>query len=139
MTKKLVYVTRKVHFNGAHKLYNPKWSEEKNDEVFGKCANKNWHGHNFDLFVTVKGIPNEETGFVMDLKKLKIILQDKVTSKLDHRNFNTDVEFLQGVMPSIENIVVKIWEQIEPEIPEGASLHSIKLYETENQYVEYFG
>ena len=139
MSEKLVYVTRKVHFNGAHKLFNPNWSEEKNNEVFGKCANKNWHGHNFDLFVTVKGVPNPDTGFVMDLKKLKVVLQDKVTSKLDHKNFNTDVDFLLGVMPSIENIVVKIWEQIEPEMPVGATLHCIKLYETENQYVEYYG
>ena len=135
----MVYVTRKVHFNGAHKLYNPKWTEEQNDEVFGKCASKNWHGHNFDLFVTVKGLPNPDTGFVMDLKKLKIILKDKVVAKLDHKNFNVDVDFLRDVMPSIENIVMKIWEQIEGELPEGATLHRIKLYETENQYVEYYG
>ncbi|MBT6235308.1 MAG: 6-carboxytetrahydropterin synthase [Bacteroidetes bacterium] len=135
----MVYVTRKVHFNGAHKLYNPKWSEEKNEEVFGKCANKNWHGHNFDMYVTVKGTPNEDTGFVMDLKKLKIILTDKIVSKLDHSNFNLDVDFLKDVMPSIENIVMKIWEQIVPELPDGVTLHCIKLYETENQYVEYYG
>lgn len=139
MAEKLVYVTRKVHFNGAHKLFNPNWTEEQNEAVFGKCANKNWHGHNFDLFVTVKGIPNPDTGFVMDLKKLKVILQDKVVAKLDHSNFNMDVDFLLGVMPSIENIAMKIWEQIEPDLPENASLHCIKLYETENQYVEYYG
>jgi 6-pyruvoyltetrahydropterin/6-carboxytetrahydropterin synthase len=126
MSEKLVYVTRKVHFNGAHKLFNPNWTEEQNDEVFGKCANKNWHGHNFDLFV-------------MDLKKLKIVLEQKVVSKLDHKNFNLDVDFLKDVMPSIENIVMKIWEQIENEMPEGATLHCIKLYETENQFVEYYG
>jgi 6-pyruvoyltetrahydropterin/6-carboxytetrahydropterin synthase len=135
----MVYVTRKVHFNGAHKLFNPNWTEEQNDEVFGRCANKNWHGHNFDLYVTVKGIPNPDTGFVMDLKKLKVILEDKVVSKLDHKNFNLDVFFLKDVMPSIENIVIKIWEQIENELPLGATLHCIKLYETENQYVEYYG
>ncbi len=139
MSNKLVYVTRKVHFNGAHKLYNPNWTVEQNDEVFGKCANENWHGHNFDLYVTVKGLPDPDTGFVMDLKKLKLILQDKVVSKLDHKNFNLDVDFLENVMPSIENIVVKIWEQIENELPKRASLHCIKLYETENQYVEYYG
>lgn len=139
MSEKLVYVTRRVHFNGAHKLYNPKWSEEKNEEVFGKCANKNWHGHNFDLFVTVKGCPNPDTGFVMDLKKLKIILQEKVVSKLDHSNFNLDVDFLKDVMPSIENIAMKIWEEIAIELPSGVQLHSVKLYETDNQYVEYFG
>ena len=135
----MVYVTRKVHFNGAHKLYNPKWSEEKNEEVFGRCANKNWHGHNFDMYVTVKGNPNPDTGFVMDLKKLKVILNDKVVSKLDHSNFNVDVDFLKGVMPSIENIVMKIWEQILPELPADVHLHCIKLYETENQFVEYYG
>jgi len=135
----MVYVTRKVHFNGAHKLFNPNWTVEQNDAVFGKCANSNWHGHNFDLYVTVKGMPNPDTGFVMDLKKLKIILEDKVVSKLDHKNFNLDVDFLKDVMPSIENIVMKIWEQIESEMPAGAVLHCIKLYETENQYVEYYG
>jgi 6-pyruvoyltetrahydropterin/6-carboxytetrahydropterin synthase len=139
MASKLVYVTRKVRFNGAHKLYNPKWSEAKNEEVFGKCANKNWHGHNFELFVTVKGMPNEDTGFVMDLKRLKIVLNNKVVDKLDHSNFNMDVDFLKDVMPSIENIAIKIWEQLEPELPEGVELHCIKLYETENQYVEYYG
>jgi 6-pyruvoyltetrahydropterin/6-carboxytetrahydropterin synthase len=87
----------------------------------------------------VKGVPDPDTGFVMDLKKLKIVLQDKVVSKLDHKNFNLDVDFLKGVMPSIENIVIKIWEQIEDEMPEGSTLHCIKLYETENQYVEYYG
>ena len=108
MSGKQVYVTRKMHFNGAHKLYNPSWSEEKNDEVFGRCANKNWHGHNFDLYVTVKGMPHPDTGFVMDLKKLKIIVKDRVVSKLDHQNFNLDVDFLKDVMPSIENIAIKI-------------------------------
>jgi 6-pyruvoyltetrahydropterin/6-carboxytetrahydropterin synthase len=135
----MVYVTRKVHFNGAHKLYNPKWSEEQNDAVFGKCASKNWHGHNFEMYVTVMGKPYPDSGFVMELKKLKVILQDKVVSKLDHRNFNLDVDFLIDVMPSIENIVMKIWEEILPELPADVQLHCIKLYETENQYVEYYG
>ena len=94
MSDKQVFVTRKMHFNGAHKLYNPSWTEEKNEEVFGRCANKNWHGHNFDLYVTVKGVPRPDTGFVMDLKKLKIILKDRVVSKLDHQNFNLDVEII---------------------------------------------
>lgn len=139
MSGKQVYVTRKMHFNGAHKLYNPSWSEEKNDEVFGRCANKNWHGHNFDLYVTVKGVPHPDTGFVMDLKKLKIIVKDRVVSKLDHQNFNLDVDFLKDVMPSIENIAIKIWEQLKDQLPENAQLHCIKLYETENQFVEYYG
>lgn len=137
--KRTVYVTRKVHFNAAHKLYNPAWSEEKNAAVFGKCANTNWHGHNFDLLVTVKGSPDVETGFVMDLKKLKIILDEKVVQKLDHNNLNMDVDFLLGIMPSIENLVIKIWEQIEPELPEHAQLHCVKLLETDKQFAEYFG
>ena len=138
-SKRMVYVTRKMHFNAAHKLYNPAWDEEKNNEVFGKCANRNWHGHNFDLYVTVKGVPNENTGFVMDLKKLKVVLEEKVVSKLDHSNLNMDVDFLENIMPSIENIAIKIWDQIVNDLPSGVELHCVKLFETENQYVEYFG
>ena len=134
-----MYITRKAHFNAAHKLYNEAWSEEKNAEVFGKCANRNWHGHNFDLFVTVKGEPDPETGFVMDLKKLKDIMEENVIQKLDHNNLNIDVDFLSGVLPSIENIAYAIWEQIEKDLPADVELHCVKLYETENQFVEYYG
>jgi 6-pyruvoyltetrahydropterin/6-carboxytetrahydropterin synthase len=137
-SSKLLYITRKVHFNAAHKLYNPAWSPEKNDEVFGKCANENWHGHNFELFVTVKGSSNPETGFVMDLKDLKQIIQTHVVEKLDHKNINLDVDFMSGQLASIENLVVAIWGQLEPHI-EGCQLHCIKLVETRNNYVEYFG
>ncbi len=135
---KLLYITRKEHFNAAHKLYNPNWSEEKNEEVFGRCANKNWHGHNFELFVTVKGYPDPETGFVIDLKVLKKIIREEVTDQLDHRNINEDVPFMKGKMASIENIVVGIWNQIEPHL-QNCKLHCIKLYETQNNYVEYYG
>ena len=135
---KILYVTRRVHFNAAHKLYNPSWSEEKNDEVFGKCANKNWHGHNFELFVTVKGAPNPDTGFVIDLKVLKDIINKHVVDKLDHKNLNMDVDFMEGKLASIENLVVEIWAQLEPHIT-GCELHCIKLIETENNYVEYYG
>jgi len=135
---RLLYITRKEHFNAAHKLYNPKWTEEENDAVFGKCANKNWHGHNFNLFVTVKGTPNPDTGFIIDLKVLKKIINDKVIEKLDHRNLNEDVDFMTGQMASIENLSVAIWEQIEPELT-NCELHCIKLYETDNNYVEYYG
>jgi len=134
----VVYITRKEHFNAAHKLFRPDWSEQKNDEVFGKCANANWHGHNFDLFVTVKGIPDPETGFVINLKHLSNLLKLEVVDKLDHKNLNLDVDFLFGQMPSIENIVIAIWNQIENKII-GGQLYSIKLYETENNFVEYFG
>ena len=132
------YITRKEHFNAAHRLYVDKWTEEKNFEVFGKCANKNWHGHNFTLFVTVKGTPDPDTGFIVDLKDLSTLIQEKVIDKLDHNNLNMDVDFLKGIMPSIENIVMAIWQQLDPYI-QGGKLHRIKLIETENNYVEYFG
>lgn len=135
----LAYITRRLHFNAAHKLYNPNWTEEQNDAVFGKCANKNWHGHNFELFVTVKGIPNPDTGFIIDLKKLKDIVEEYVVDVVDHSNLNIDVPFMEGVLPSIENMAMKFWEQIEPHLPEEVSLHCIKLYETHNQLVEYYG
>ena len=136
--KKTVYITRKEHFNAAHKLYNPKWSEAENEAFFGKCANKNYHGHNFDLYVTVKGVAHEDTGMVMDLKKLKLVIKEHVIDKLDHMNINEDVDFMKGQLASIENIVVAIWEILEPFIENG-KLHCIKLIETERNYVEYFG
>jgi 6-pyruvoyltetrahydropterin/6-carboxytetrahydropterin synthase len=139
MRRHITYITRKEHFNAAHKLYNPNWSEEKNEAMFGKCANHNWHGHNFDLYVTVKGVANPETGFVVDLKQLKRIINEYIITELDHKNLNLDVPFLQDVMPSIENIIVAIWERLEPVLPEGCSLHKITLYETPNNFVEYFG
>jgi 6-pyruvoyltetrahydropterin/6-carboxytetrahydropterin synthase len=136
----MIYITRKEHFNAAHKLARPEWSKEKNEEVFGKCANVNWHGHNFNLYVTVKGIPSEVTGFVMDLKLLSAIIREHVTEKLDHKNLNLDVDFMIGIMPSTENLAMKIWEQLAQVIHNhGCELHSIKLFETENNYVEYFG
>ena len=135
----MVYLTRAEHFNAAHKLYNPSWSKEKNDEVFGKCANDNWHGHNYELFVTVKGEPDPDTGFLVDAKKLSIIINEHVVDKLDHRNLNLDVDFMQGKMCSSENLVIEIWNQLQPHLPHGIQLHHIKLYETPRIYVEYFG
>ncbi len=135
----MVYITRIEHFNAAHKLYNPKWSKEKNESVFGKCANENWHGHNFELYVTIKGIPDPETGFVFDVKRLSIIIKDHVIEKLDHKNLNEDVDFMSGKLCSIENLVMGIWEQLNPHIPEGIELHSLKLYETPRIFAEYFG
>lgn len=136
--QKIVYITRRERFNAAHKLYNPKWSEEANEAFFGKCANKFYHGHNFELFVTIKGISDPETGMVMDLKKLKQIIKEFITEKLDHKNLNEDVDFLKGQIPSIENIVVAIWALLEPHIENG-KLHCIKLIETENNFVSYYG
>jgi 6-pyruvoyltetrahydropterin/6-carboxytetrahydropterin synthase len=135
----MVYITRIEHFNAAHKLFNPNWSKEKNEEVFGKCANEKWHGHNFILHVTVKGLPNEDTGFVFDAKKLSIIIKEYVTDILDHKNLNIEVPFMQNKLCSIENLVTGIWGQLEPQIPVGATLHALKLYETDKIYVEYFG
>ena len=135
----MVYLTRSEHFNAAHKLYNPNWTPEKNDEVFGKCANENWHGHNYELLVTVKGKPDPDTGFVFDVKRLSTIIRDHIIEKLDHRNLNVDVEFMKGKMCSTENLAVAIWEQLLPHLPEGIALHCIKLYETPRIYVEYFG
>jgi 6-pyruvoyltetrahydropterin/6-carboxytetrahydropterin synthase len=135
----MVYLTRLEHFNAAHKLYNPKWSLEKNEAMFGKCANENWHGHNYDLFVTIKGQVNEDTGFLFDVKKLSELIKIHVLEKLDHKNLNLDVDFMQGKMCSTENLAKAIWQQLQPHLPEEVLLHCIKLYETPRIYVEYFG
>jgi len=135
-----IYITRRETFNAAHKLWQEEWSEEKNWEVFGKCSNKNWHGHNFQLFVTVKGVPDENTGFVMNLKTLSQILKEKVIEPLDHKNLNLDVPFFKGKMASTENLAIVIWDEIEQEIAKfGGELAKIKLVETENNYVNYYG
>jgi 6-pyruvoyltetrahydropterin/6-carboxytetrahydropterin synthase len=137
---KTIYITRRETFNAAHKLWRPEWSDEKNWEVFGKCSNHNWHGHNFELFVTVKGAPNPETGFVINLKTLSVIVREKVIEALDHKNLNLDVPFLKGIMASTENLAISIWDLIEQDIIEnGGELAKIKLIETENNFVEYFG
>lgn len=135
----MVYLTRLEHFNAAHKLYNPKWSLEKNEAMFGKCANENWHGHNYDLFVTIKGQVNEDTGFLFDVKKLSELIKIHVLEKLDHKNLNLDVDFMQGKMCSTENLAKAIWQQLQPHLPQEVLLHCIKLYETPRIYVEYFG
>lgn len=135
----MVYLTRVEHFNAAHKLYNPSWSREQNEEMFGVCANENWHGHNYELYVTVKGLPNPDTGFLYDVKKLSKIIQQHVVDKLDHKNLNMDVAFMSGKMCSTENLAIAIWEQLNPHIPSEIQLHCIKLYETPRIYVEYFG
>ncbi|MEJ0057150.1 MAG: 6-carboxytetrahydropterin synthase [Bacteroidota bacterium] len=138
----MVHVSRKEHFNAAHKLSNPAWSKEKNQQVFGPCANENWHGHNYDLIVTVKGDPDPETGFVVDLKKLSDLIRNEVTDKLDHKNLNLDVDFMKDKMASTENLVLEIWKILAPRIKDiapKADLHSVRLFETPRNYVEYFG
>lgn len=134
-----LYLTRIEHFNAAHKLYNTNWSREENEAVFGVCANENWHGHNYDLYVTVKGVPNKDTGFLCDVKKLSKIIREKVIEKLDHKNLNLDVDFMSGKMCSTENLAAGIWQELEPHIPSEVTLHCIKLYETPRIYVEYYG
>lgn len=136
----MIFITRRERFNAAHKLYNEHWSAEKNAEVFGKCANTNWHGHNFDLIVTVKGEVNPDTGFVVNLKDLSKLIRLRIIDKLDHTNLNLDVDFMLGILPSTENLAMAIWQQLEPEITAmRGTLHCIKLVETENNYVEYYG
>lgn len=135
----MVYLTRIEHFNAAHKLYNPHWSKEKNNEVFGKCANENWHGHNFELYVTVKGNPDPDTGFIFDAKKLGALVTEHIIDKLDHRNLNMDVDFMQGKLCSIENLVMSIWNELEPHLPANIELHCLKLVETSKIFVEYYG
>jgi 6-pyruvoyltetrahydropterin/6-carboxytetrahydropterin synthase len=137
---KTIYITRRETFNAAHKLWNPNWSKEKNQEVFGRCSNENWHGHNFVMYVTVKGIPDPDTGFVMNLKRLSEIIQEDVIEHIDHKNMNLDVPFLDGIMASTENVVMAIWDRLLRPIKESAGeLVKIKLVETENNYVEYYG
>jgi len=138
----MIYVTRKEHFNAAHRLFNPAWSDEKNQEVFGPCANNNWHGHNFELIVTVKGKPDPDTGFVIDLKVLGDLVKEKVVDKVDHKNLNLDVDFMQGKMASCEIFVMEIWNILAPAIQEvspDSRLHYIKLVETPKNFVEYYG
>jgi 6-pyruvoyltetrahydropterin/6-carboxytetrahydropterin synthase len=133
-----VYVTRRAHFNAAHRLHNPGKSDEWNKRVFGKCNNPNWHGHNYVLEVTVAGEPDPETGYVIDLAELKRIIEERVVSVVDHANLNLDVDFLQGILPSTENFAVAIWRRLVSALPSGR-LHRIRLQETERNVVEYHG
>lgn len=138
----MILVHRKEHFNAAHKLYNPNWSEEKNREVFGPCANKNWHGHNFELITSVKGHINPETGFVVDLKKLSDLINTEIIDKIDHKNINLDVPFMIGKMGSCENLIVEFWKILAPlikKLNQNASLYRLRLYETPRNFVDYYG
>ena len=135
----MMFLTRIEHFNAAHKLYNPAWDKEKNEMVFGKCANENWHGHNYELHVTVKGEVSTDTGFVINVKILSSLIKQFVLEELDHKNLNMDVAFLKGKMCSTENLAKEIWAQLYSRMPDGVQLHAIKLYETPRIYIEYFG
>ncbi len=133
-----VYVTRKVHFKAAHRLHNPARSDAWNRETFGKCNNPNWHGHNYVLEVTVAGEPDPDTGYVIDLGVLKGLVEEKIVDKVDHKNLNLEVDFLEGVLPSTENFIVAIWNELNEAVPSGR-LHAVRLYETERNVAEYRG
>jgi 6-pyruvoyltetrahydropterin/6-carboxytetrahydropterin synthase len=136
----MIYITRRERFNAAHRLFRTDFDDDKNYEVFGKCSNPNWHGHNYELFVTIKGDINPQTGFLVNLNDLKAVVKEKVTDKLDHKNLNTEVDFLSGKFTSTEVLCVSIWKQLSEEVKKlGASLHKIKVVETENNFVEYYG
>ena len=134
----MVYVTRKAQFSAAHRLFNPAWSDQKNNAVFGKCNNPNGHGHNYDVEVTVAGEPPAETGMVIDLKKLADIIDAEIIERVDHKNMNVDVDFMRGTIPTAENMAVAFWKILAPKITEG-KLFAIKLYESGNNVVEYRG
>ena len=136
----MIYITRKETFSAAHKLERKDWSIEKNKEVFGKCSNENWHGHNYTIYVTVKGEVDPETGFVINLSDVSQIIHNKILIKVDHKNLNLDVDFMHGLLPSTENFAIAIWNQLEDSIRLlGGTLHCVKVQETEKNYVEYFG
>jgi 6-pyruvoyltetrahydropterin/6-carboxytetrahydropterin synthase len=134
----MVYVTRKASFSASHRLFNPSWSDARNQEVFGKCNNPRGHGHNYDLEVTVAGVPPAATGMVIDLKKLADIIEVEVIDRVDHKHLNDDVDFMRGLIPTAENIAMQFWKILQPKIKEGR-LISIKLYESANNFVEYRG
>lgn len=136
----MIYITRRETFNAAHRIYNKDWSDEKNLEFYGKCANPNWHGHNYTLYVTIKGDITKDIGYVADLKLVSTIIRKKIIEKIDHKNINLEVDFMRGRIASAENIAIAIWEELEKPISKlGAELHRIKLEETENNCVEYYG
>lgn len=131
-----VSVFRKEHFNAAHRLHNPAWDEAKNNEVFGKCNNPNYHGHNYELVVKLTGVPDPVTGYVIDLKILSDIIEKNVLDKFDHRNLNKDVPEFKDLNPTAENIVIVIYDLLRPEIDAALDM-KIRLYETERNFVEY--
>jgi 6-pyruvoyltetrahydropterin/6-carboxytetrahydropterin synthase len=134
----MIYITRKLEFCASHRLYNPEYSDKKNEEVFGLCNNPNGHGHNYVMEVTVCGEVDPETGMVLDLKALKKLVNEKIIVKVDHKNLNVDVPFLKNVIPTAENLAIRFWETLESKIENG-QLHEIKLYESERNFVIYRG
>ena len=136
----MVYITRREHFSAAHRLFLPEFTDDENFEIFGKCSNPNWHGHNYVLFVTIKGEADPKTGLVVHLRHVSRVIEEKVLRKVDHKNLNLEVDFLQGKVPSSENVATGIWNELEDEIRKlGGFLHSIRLEQSENNIIEYFG
>jgi 6-pyruvoyltetrahydropterin/6-carboxytetrahydropterin synthase len=136
----MIYLTRRERFCAAHRMFREEWSDEKNMEIFGKCSNPNWHGHNYILWVTIKGEPSPENGFVMNINLLKKVILDNIITKVDHRNINIDVDFMHGKIATTENLAIAVWNELKPAIErEGAILHCIKIEETENNFIEYYG
>ncbi len=134
----MIYITRRLEFCASHRLFNPDFSDEKNESTFGLCNNPNGHGHNYVLEVTVKGEVDPETGMVLDLKALKKLINEEIINKVDHKNLNVDVDFLKGVIPTAENIAIHIWNILESKIESG-ELHEVKLFESERNFVVYHG
>ena len=136
----MIYLTRRERFCAAHRMFRADWTDDRNSKVFGKCSNPNWHGHNYILWITVKGEISDEHGFVININRLKQIIQERIIEKLDHRNINIDVDFMKGKIATTENLAVAIWDELKPHIEkEGALLHCVKIAETENNSIEYYG
>ena len=136
----MVYITRVEHFNAAHRLFNKDWSNEENFRIFGKCSHENWHGHNYELHITVKGETDPVTGFVFNAKTLSDIVKERILEKVDHKNLNLDVDFMQGINPTAEQFAMAIWRELCPLLEDGrVKMHCVKLIETPRIYVEYYG
>ena len=136
----MIYLTRRERFNAAHRLFRADWPDKKNEEIFGKCSNPNWHGHNYILFITVKGDIDPDTGFLINLKKLSSVIREHIIDKLDHKNINLEVEFMKDKLVSTENLAIGIWNELAHRLNKlSVNLHCVKLVETENNYVEYYG
>ncbi len=136
----MIYLTRRERFCAAHRMFRPDWSDEDNQKVFGKCSNPNWHGHNYVLWVTVKGELSEGHGFIMNINVLKQIILEKVVVRVDHKNINMEVDFMKGKIATTENLAIAIWQELQDPIKKaGASLHCVKIEETENNSIEYYG
>jgi len=136
----MIYLTRRERFSAAHRMFRKDWSDEENMSVFGKCSNPNWHGHNYTLWVTIKGEPSEEFGFVLNINILKQIILDNIINKIDHKNINLEVEFMKGKIATTENLAISIWNELCPLIEKtGSQLHCVKIEETENNSIEYYG